>query len=323
MPRFSATRIAVLSLPLVAICGVASAQNRGGGGPPAQDRGAAAAPADGAAQPAAPKMTTQHLLQLWERQSQLLKDLKVSIYRVNKTLDWDDEFHYEGSAAFKTPQLAFLDFKKVKTKVVPDPKNPKKRGKVVDLVNPKTNPPTLLSDYYERIVCTGPEVWHYRFDKKTAYIYPLNRDAQRRGLDEGPLPFLFNMKAQEAMARYQMALQGEDKNAFFVVIKPKLKDDQQSFSTAWVRLDRRFLLPVRITLFSPDNQSIRDFQLSKIEANQGVDDEVFRGVKFKGWTIERNPAGPEDGQADRVPSQRNRAGQAAARGRGFDGDQPR
>ena len=146
---------------------------------------------------------------------------------------------------------------------------------------------------FERIVCTGPEVWHYRFDKTQIFIYPLDQDAQRRALDEGPLPFLFNMKAQNAQERYLMSLQGENKDVYFVVIKPRLKEDKENFSTAWVFLDRKFLLPVRIILYTPDGQSTRDFKLSNIQANQGVSDKTFQGIKYKGFSVERNPGGPK------------------------------
>lgn len=308
MPRPNPIQFAAFLVQFAALCSVAAAQNRG--------NGAAAGQAD---RPAAPKMTTEDLLRQWEGQSQRLKDLSVAIYRVDKSLDWEDELHYEGSAQFKTPQLAYLDFRKVKTKVMPDPKEPKK-NKLVDLIDPKTK--SRISQPYERIVCTGPEVWHYRFDKNTAYIYPLNKQAQRRGLDEGPVPFLFNMKAEDAMTRYVVSLQGEDKDTYLVAIKPKLKEDQESFSTAWIRLDRRYLLPVRITLISPDKQSIRDFKLSRIAANQGVEDGVFRGVKYKGMTIERNPAGVEEEEAERQPRRRNPIDNAQ-RLRGFDNGQPR
>jgi TIGR03009 family protein len=315
MARQKSILVAVLTVHFAVICGVAAAQNRGDAARGGQERGGAVDRGNARTEPAAAKMTTQQLLKLWERQSQLLKDLQVSIYRIDKLPDWDEEIHYDGTAKFKTPQLAFLDFKKIKTKVVPDPKNPKK-DKVVDLIDSSsnTNPPARLSDSYERIVCTGKEVWHYRFDKKTAYIYPLNKEAQRRALDEGPLPFLFNMRVDDALARYQMSLQGETEKVYFVVIKPKLKADQESFSTAWVWLDRTYLLPVRITLLSPDNQSVRDFQLSKIAANQGVNNDAFRGGKFPGWTVERNPTAPDDGPVTRPASRRNQLGQGAQRG---------
>jgi outer membrane lipoprotein-sorting protein len=308
MPRLNSIVLGAFAASVVTIYGIAAAQNVRDDTAARPRRPSAEAP-----QQAAPKMTTERLLALWERQSQRLETLQVAIYRIDKLPDWDEELHYEGTAKFKTPQLAYLDFKKIatKTQLVPDPKNPKnpKIKKVVDLVDPKTR--DRASTDYERIVCTGKEVWHYRFDKRTAYIYTLNKNAQRRGLDEGPLPFLFNMKAEEALTRYQMALQGEGKDFFFVVIQPKLKEDAESFSTAFVRLDRTYLLPTRITLISPDKQSVRDFQLSKIAANQELKNDAFRGGAFRGWTVERNPTASEVGHADRAAPRQGRDGQPA------------
>jgi hypothetical protein len=62
----------------------------------------------------------EELLRLWEKQSKTLNSLEVSIYRIDLSPAWGDEDHYEGHAAFMNPQLAFLDFKKVK--LVPDAK---------------------------------------------------------------------------------------------------------------------------------------------------------------------------------------------------------
>ncbi len=101
------------------------------------------------------------------------------------------------------------------------------------------------------------------------------------------------MKAADAQQRYKMTLQGEDTKTYLVEIKPLLQQDQETFSTAWVYLDKEFLLPTRIFLRDPNGKSTKDFQLSKIKPNQPVDPRLFVGVnpgnQFK---IERNPGGP-------------------------------
>ena len=81
-----------------------------------------------AADPQPPSMTMQQLLADWEGQSEKLKTLELAIYRIDKDPQWGDEEHYLGHAAFKTPQLAFLDFRKVKMQEQPDPKDKKKKG---------------------------------------------------------------------------------------------------------------------------------------------------------------------------------------------------
>jgi TIGR03009 family protein len=310
----------ILIASLVAFLGtgalVAAGQDREDQPGPAR-RGPAPAAAGGAAN----RMDMERLLKLWERQSALLKTLEVLMYRIDKTPGWDED-HYEGHAAFRSPQLAYLDFRKVKTRLDPDPKDPKKK-QVVPLVDARTR--QRISVPHQSIICTGTEVWHYRYEVRQIFIYTLNANQQQRALEEGPLPFLFNMNAADAHRRYEMALQGENDRVYFVVIKPKLKEDMEAFRTAWVFLDRKYLLPTRIVLFEPDGKSTQDYRVEKTWANQPVEDKYFRGVDpGKPWKIERN-AGADKGpiRAGRPGRRRDVGGQAARRQQPADAEGPR
>jgi len=259
------------------------------------------------------------LLNLWEGQSAKLKTLEVSIYRIDKNVAWGDEEHYQGHAAFQTPQLAFLDFRKVKLQVQPDPKAKDKKKLVAVKKNNK-----IESTPYETIVCTGQEIWHYRYDVKQIFIYPLDKDQRKRALEEGPLPFLFNMRAVEAKRRYKMVLQGQDDKRYLVMITPLLAEDKESFSRAWVYLDKDFLLPTRICLLAPDRKSSKDFQLSHIEANKPVNGRFFVGVDpGKPWKVERNPGGAAPAPANARGLRRQPNGQSAQRPLAPSVDQPR
>jgi TIGR03009 family protein len=226
------------------------------------------------------------LLRLWEGQSAKLKSLDVSIYRVDKDLAWGDEEHYLGHAAFKTPALAYVDYRKIKMQAQPDPKV---KGKTV-FVPAKKKDGQVDSTPFETILCTGAEVWDYRYDVKQIIVYALDKDERKRALEEGPLPFLFNLRAQDAEARYHMVLKSEDEHHYLVMVKPKLKEDAVVFSTAFIWLDREFLLPTRITLMAPDGKSWQNFTLSKINPNKDIPARFFQGVNpGKGWKLERNP----------------------------------
>ena len=207
------------------------------------------------------------LLALWERNSSRLKTLDVTMKRVDKSPAWNEDEHYEGRALLKSPNFAFLDFKKI--------------------VNKEAKP-------YERIVCTGSEVWQYRSDTKQIFIYPLEKDMQQRALEEGPLPFLFNFQAAAAQKRYHMDLVSETEKSYVLRIIPKLEIDRESFTKAWVQLDRKlFLLPTRIFLLAPDGSSSKDFTLTIDEKspNCEVMDENFKGKLFDRWKVVRNPGG--------------------------------
>ena len=125
------------------------------------------------------------LLEQWEQQSSRLKTLDVTILRIDDTPAWGDLEYYEGRALFKSPNLAFIDFNKIKQddkkKPIRDPQKDK-----------------FVSTPHERIICTGNEVWQYKSDTQQIFVFPLEKNEQKKAIEEGPLPFLFNMRADDA-----------------------------------------------------------------------------------------------------------------------------
>ncbi len=276
----------------------------------AQDRGQAPAAQARPAQPT-PKLIQQaqqfppeamdEVLRQWEGQSKKLETLEVDIYRIDRDMQWGDEVQFTGHAAFKNPDLAYVDYRKVKLLVQPDPKVKNKNV----FVPQKAKNGQLDSNPFETILCTGKEVWDYRFDVTNLVIWTLDSNTRKKVLDEGPLPFLFRMRAGDAKQRYDMVLRGQDANFSLIVVTPKIKEDQDVFSTAWVKLERKFLLPKQITLISPDKSKRQDFLLSNFHANKGVNERYFIGVKptkVSGWTVEVNPLAdaPSSGAAKRA-----------------------
>ena len=291
MPQ--AIRIAFASLIAVSLSGFAATN--------AQDGSRDRIPADGqepraergmprpAAEVQKPPIEINELLKLWEGQSRKLKTLDVWIYRIDKNPAWDEEIHYQGRAVFKSPQLAYLDFKKIKTTknnqgklvAVPDPKDPKKR----------------VTSPQETIICGTNEIWQYLYPVKQIFVFPLAKEQRQRALDEGPLPFLFNMKAQEAKERYTMKVLGQTPKFYSILVEPKLKEDQQAFKKAQIVLDTVWLLPARIVLISPDGKSTKDFRVEHIYPNEVVQDNWFKGRELPNWKVIRNPnvQGPMQG----------------------------
>lgn len=293
-------------------CVAAAAQEPAPGNPavrPQQRRPAAAPAAQPAAAPAAQPADParmEWLLKQWEHQSSLLKTLDVAILRIDDEPAWGDKDYYEGRALFKSPNLAWIDFNKIK---LDDKKKPIKDAKANRWV----------STPHERIICTGTEVWQYKSDTHQIAVFPLQKDQQKKAIEEGPLPFLFNMRADDAKHRYQMNLMSEDEKSFGVSIKPKLQEDKESFSLAFVNLDRKYLLPVRILMISPDGKSTKDYRLGPVAANQPVNEKNFEGKPLgPPWKVSYNPGG-EDRPRASAPRSR-RAGEptdpSAARSRG-------
>ena len=301
--RRSQTLLISAAVALVAMgFAVAVAQERGPGQVGARNPRAAARAAQPA--PAADPARIDELLRVWAAQSAKLETLEVSIYRIDKDLAWGDEEqeHYLGHAAFQAPHFAFLDYRKVKLQFKPDPKDKKK--KVAVAVKNKAG--VIDAPPYETIVCSGTEIWHYRYATRQIIVYTLDEETRKRALEEGPLPFLFNMNAADAKRRYDMAIHSEDEKRYVVKLLPLLPDDKEIFSVIWLSLDKKWFLPTRIVLLSPDRKTQQDFVLSDFKANKPVESRYFKGVNpGKPWKIERNPGrdvkGPADARRNRPP----------------------
>jgi TIGR03009 family protein len=270
-----------------------------------QPRPAAQPPkADPAARPAANQpapaidptgQRMQQLVALWAERSTMLKSLDVQIERVDHSAAWGDE-KYEGRAMFKSPNRAWLEFKKV-------------------------DPATKKAVPHERIVCTGSEVWQYRSDAKQLFIHKLDRETQQRALQEGPLPFLFNFRAEDARKRYRMKLVSQNAQAYQVDVVPLLKIDKECFSAARIQLDAKYLLPTGIVLVDPEGKNYKYFKLHDIKPNHPVNEVNFQPRPVEGWkTIVNEEDGqapaPRVGQAGSAPAPRGAAPRATTRPRG-------
>jgi TIGR03009 family protein len=272
---------------------LAQPPSRSGAASPPPTNGAAARapqPAQGvqprtnppAIKPNDPRM--KQILREWEKRSTLLKTLDVKITRIDDDPAWNVHDEYRGRAFLKSPNLACLDFHKVV----------EEKGKKA-LV------------HSERIICTGNDVWQYKSDTHQIFIFPLDKETQKRALEEGPLPFLFQMRAAEAEARYVMNVISEGNEYFVIGVYPKLKIDQESFSQAFLQLNKSNYLPGRIKLISPNGKGTKDFKLSEVQPNVKVEEANFKGVLLGApWKVVRNPGeGPEGGASGpRVGAQR-------------------
>lgn len=231
----------------------------------------------------------KRLLKAWEQESSKLKSLDVSIERLDRSKAWGEEM-FEGRAILMSPNLAWLNFDKVE--LDPNTKKP--------VIDPKTR--KTVKNPYERIVCTGTEVWQYRSDTKQIFIFPLDRQQQKRALEEGPLPFLFNMKAAEAEARYEMNLVDETSEYFVITIIPRLKIDAESFAKAFLKLSKKTFLPDRIFLLSPNGKDSKDFSLTAVNRNKEVSPENFKGKPMgPPWTMVRDPGDRQVAPAAAAP----------------------
>ena len=147
--------------------------------------------------------------------------------------------------------------------------NPKDKNKKIYV--PQKDKNSSLTTPFQNHCLHGQGVWDYRSDVLQLAIFQLDQRARQKILnEEGPLPFLFRMRAGDAKQRYNMVLKNQNDKEALVMITPKLKEDQDAFSTAWVRLDRKYLVPSPcIVLFLPDKVKVQGFTPIALKARPG------------------------------------------------------
>ncbi|MDB5351427.1 MAG: hypothetical protein JWN86_2674 [Planctomycetota bacterium] len=240
---------------------------------------ASAAPVD----PAARKATVQappvakpdpeaerkmdELLLRWERKSAAIKSLSVPYKRVDNSPLFGKVTEFEGQAHFTSANKAYLDF----FEVVP--------GKT--------------KSFDERIVCDGKNVYQFKGATKQIFVFPLPADRREKALQQGPLPFLFNMRSAEAKERYKMILKRDDPKSYQILIIPLLEIDREEYSQAVIRLDKQRLIPTGIHLMAPNGKETKTFTFApeSLDENLAIKDAWFDGagmvaeLRKSGWKV--------------------------------------
>ncbi len=290
-------RVVALGVGIFLVSTVASAQGPAEEAPraqPAPRRPAGPAPkvaaaAAGNAQQAA---RVDALLAEWEKRSRSIQTLDAKFKRIDvKAGPFKGRTAFQGRALLQAPNLACLELHKI------DPEDKTKKT------------------FHERIVCTGDEVDDFVGAERIVNVYPLPKDQQQKALQEGPLPFLFDMKAKEVKARYQIVLEEEGADAYRLRIAPREDIDRDAFSVARVNLNKTTFLPDALQLVDATGKETQTYlfkdENGEIVPNKEIAASNFqRGKVPQGWKVVVNP--PADQPAAAGAANANAPAPAAA-----------
>jgi TIGR03009 family protein len=294
--------------------------------PPASQKAASAsqakpmAPADKAAEEARQRAAFEKaaiamnpILAEWEKRSAKITSLDAVFDMVEVSPGFGNQW-YRGRAMLQTPDKACLEFKLYKV-------DDQKRPIVLADANGK-KVAQLEKEPDRRIVCTGAEVIQYTWGSKTINVYPLDAQARRKALQEGPLPFLFNMKVAEARQRYTMWLQKEEEKQYIINIIPRMEIDRDNFTMATLKLSKTTFLPNELTLLKNGGKDKEEYKFDgpndEVRANTAMNQKFFQFQMFTDWKVVVNkgdgaPA-PGVGQAPAPVAQpKQQAAQPAGR----------
>jgi TIGR03009 family protein len=248
----------------------------------------------------------------WENRSKKVTSLDVLFDRIDRSPGWGNQY-YQGRAMLQSPDLACLQFQKYKLDPEGKPMFATKDNKLI---------PQLEPEPYERIVCTGKDVLQYSWDDKKIFIFPLDKEARQKALQQGPLPFLFNMKAAETKKRYSMTLLDQDPKDYLIGIVPNEEIDKDSFSKAFLWLSKKTFLPDQLWLYTVGGKERQEFRfagdLNTIMTNSALDKKFFLPNRLPGWKVIENPnanGAPAQGKVVVPPAQppRRQAAQPVGR----------
>lgn len=134
-------------------------------------------------------------------------------------------------------------------------------------VNEKKVPYALAADRAERWICTGKEVLTINDESREYEVFPLPPDLQGQNIINGPLPFLFGLKAREAQQRFDMELLSNDKDTALILAQPLKPDDQANYSEARILLDKTTFLPKAVRLLDPSGNRETRYWFKDLKPN--------------------------------------------------------
>ncbi len=222
----------------------------------------------------------EKILLEWERQSSKIEKLVGEHQRIVYNGVFEVEKRSDGKFYYESPDKGRIDLKGMK---IDD-------AEVSKRVNKKSGQPYRIeADQETRWICTGKEVMNINDDEKTFEMFPLPPDLQGANIINGPLPFLFGMKAEEAKKRFEISFVAEDdpkknnKNVVWLTARPRQMADKENFQEATIILDRTRYLPHAVKLLDPSGnmETVYNFPANKLHINQtSMVPPIFRNDPF-------------------------------------------
>ncbi|REK26413.1 MAG: hypothetical protein DWQ45_17935 [Planctomycetota bacterium] len=287
-PLWTVVATCLLAVSLEPVCaqerpGTARVPGAQSGSPPARQAQAESGTAPRVERPAADTIQQQlpagmdELLLKWERESARIERLRGDVTRFVYDSVYLVEERSVGKFWYESVDKGRMDFKAVK---LPDP--PVSRDKQ----GANGKPYTLESGANERWICNGKEIFLIHDDNKLYDLVRIPPQQQGRNIINGPLPFLFGMKAEQAKARYgldygklhrpeeRIVQTKEGKRVrlpvqYHIIATPRTRVDAAEWSRAEVLMYGSFI-PKAIRLLNPTGEKETVYAFSEMKVNEKI-----------------------------------------------------
>lgn len=218
-------------------------------------------------QPVSPEL--QEILDDWEQHSSQIKSLHGKHTRFVYNHVFEIEKRSNGTWYLETPDKGRID-------LVGLPPQKKEVSRKIGKQSRK--PYRIESDRQEMWICNGEEIVIVNGDEKTYEVAPVPPHLRGTNIVNGPLPFLFGMKAVDAQKRYELTLLENGKTSAKIKIVPRFQSDQDNYKWAELFLDKARYLPTAVRLLDPTENLETVYLFEIIDVNN-------RSLKAKFWDI--------------------------------------
>jgi TIGR03009 family protein len=205
----------------------------------------------------------EKILRNWELTTSKFNRMTGEFTRIKYEHTFEVESRAEGRFAYEAPDKGNYELRGLEPGKDKDgrPEQSQKLGS-----DGKT-PYRLKADSPERWVCTGKEVIKINEKEKTYEKLTIPPESQGENIMDGPLPFLFGMKADQAKRRYKLSLnKSSTKTDIWLDVVPRLAKDSANWTKARVIIDAATFRPKAVKLVDPTGaESVHVFK--NVEVN--------------------------------------------------------
>ena len=237
----------------------------------------------------------ERVLQDWERKTTKITRLRGTHQRYEYDQVFADEKRSIGKFWHESPDKGRIDFEPPKN--LPKINEHKKA--------PNGQPYRIQPGENQTWMCDGKSIFQIEHTPKTYGQVEIPPQHQGENIMNGPLPFLFGMKADTLKQRYRLSLGSQHhpegiegkRPQYHVVAFPLQQNDARNWKRAEVILDAQFCLPTAIRLIDPGGtkETVYVFPLGEMKANERIwfpdpFKPSIRGYKI----VEQRVAPPQD-----------------------------
>lgn len=224
-------------------------------------RNPAPKPIDAAKELAALPKDLQTVLQEWYESSRKIEKLHGEHCRFIYNYTFGVEERAVGKFYYEAPSRGRIDLAP-KPGIQKDTFFTKKHPETGEAIKFEVKPETE-----ERWICDGTQILVIDDPQKTVQQFPIPKAAQGINIMDGPLPFLFGMPPEKAVARFKLRLESMTARHFDLLAVPRWQQDVANYKWARIRIERKTMLPMAVQMLDTARTRETVYTFPKVEKN--------------------------------------------------------